>query len=475
MKRGYTKFTLQDFNDFPIWELTHSLTTAEPYKGEIPFKPDKFRAFFVRTRFTFASGADAIGWTMVCVPPYDVHSLSPTILTEEGPVDLTKLAKEPKSKDVENAYRRLRNTPTEIFPLRFQTDVSIPAGPAKGELKGFLHRLRFSDENGWEQHVDFNYQTADELERALKKYREAEAAKKAALEPTKDEKALLNAAKTGREKSAITLIAKGVDVNRGGVIPDGGYTRKNVTPLMLAAENGHVEIVRCLLAAGATVDVQEQTNEPRQSGRTALACACRNNSLETALRLLEAGADPNHRLSHGQTILDEACDGGGVELLKLLLKFGANPNGSCGKNDNFALNRAIAGRRFDVAALLLESGADINCSDDSGETALFKASKGLCAERVKYLIERSADVRHVGAGGWTALHRALCRAEEAAPERYSDGAEIFARLMEVVRILVANGADVNAVNRHGDTPLSLARDCPNPELANYLVRNGAKK
>src|SRR6476660_2746837 len=100
-RKGYRQLTIEDFEQFPIWELQYSLTTAEPYRGKVPFKADRSRAFFVRTRFTLADNSQALGWTMICIPPYEAHELSPTILTGHGQVDLTRLAKLPNEKDIQ--------------------------------------------------------------------------------------------------------------------------------------------------------------------------------------------------------------------------------------------------------------------------------------------------------------------------------------------------------------------------------------
>ena|SRR5438270_800020 len=145
MRKGYTKLTKDDFETYPIWELQHSLTTAEPYTGKVPFKGDSTRAFFVSTSFTLADHTKMHGWTMVCVPPYELHGLNPTILTAGGPVDLTKLARQPKKKDVEKALQLLSKTLEQVFPLQFETGVPVPDGPAKGEMKGFLHRLSYEE------------------------------------------------------------------------------------------------------------------------------------------------------------------------------------------------------------------------------------------------------------------------------------------------------------------------------------------
>ncbi|MDB6066184.1 MAG: hypothetical protein JWR26_2392 [Pedosphaera sp.] len=473
MRKGYTKLTRADFEEHPVWQLQNSLTTAEPYKGNIPFEEDRFCAYFVRTTFTLADKTRMTGWTMVCVPPYKVYSLSPTILTDEGPVDLTKLAKQPKQKDIDEAFRRIGKT-KEIFPLHFETDVPVPKGPASGEMAGFLHRISYEDDKGWPQHFDIFYQAAGELESAIKSFNEKEARRKAALEPSKREKALLKAAKSGDVAKIESLISKGVNVNRGGTFNYGGYTRKQVTPLMLAAEAGQAESVKTLLKAGAGVHLADDTNEPRQSGKTALAYACGEEQIEIARLLLEAGADPNHRLSYGHTLFDELCYEGGLELIRLLYAFGADPNASCGKSDYFALKRAVSAGRLDVVQLLLlEQKADIDGGDEDGETALIQASKLLRLEIVQFLLEKGADVTSKTSGKATALHRVVESAARLAPE-YDDAAEgKFLLAMQIVKALVEKGADLNAVTKHGETPLSLANDCKFPELAAYLASKGA--
>ena len=332
MKKGFTKLTKKDFEEFHVWELQNSLTTVEPYKGEIPFKADKFRVFFVRAKFILADKSKILGWIMICVPPYDVYSLSPTIITDAGPVSLTRSLKQSNQKNLDESFRRLGKSASKIFPLQFETAVPVPNGPVTVEMSVFLHRLNFEDEKGWPQHVDFIYQTADELEAAIKSYNEKETARKAALEPSKEEKALLKAAKNGDATKVKMLLSKGVNVNRGGTFEYGGYyTAKGVTALMLAAENGQIEVLQVLIKAGADIHLAADTNEPRAGGKTALACACCAEQIEAACLLLEAGANPNDKLSFGHIVFDEICYEKSIEVIQFLLGYGANPDASCGK------------------------------------------------------------------------------------------------------------------------------------------------
>ena len=91
------------------------------------------------------------------------------------------------------------------------------------------------------------------------------------------------------------------------------------TALMLAAENGHVEIARLLLDAGADKNLQNERDS------TALMLAARNGHVEIARQLLKAGADIDQReFGDGYTALFFAAESGHVEIVQLLLEAGAN-------------------------------------------------------------------------------------------------------------------------------------------------------
>jgi len=341
-------------------------------------------------------------------------------------------------------------------------------------MTGFLHRLHYEDDNGWQQHLDIVYRAAEEVDSAIKQFNEKESARKAALKPSVDEEALMKAAKAGHTAELQSLLTKGIDVNRGGISEEGGYTRKNVTPLMLAAGAGQEAAVRALLDAAADIHLADETNEPRQSGNTALSYACREGQTEVARLLLDAGCNPNHRLSYGHTIFDEACDEGPLELIRLLLAHGADPNASCGKSDYFALKRAVSSNRLDLVRLLLENGADIDGADDDAETSLIYACRLLRLEIVRLLLQKGANVASQTRAKLTALHRVVVSLSDIDPD--SDDAEASVSSgMQIVRALVENGANLDAISKYRDTPRSLAKDCRFAELSAYFAGKGVRK
>ena len=90
------------------------------------------------------------------------------------------------------------------------------------------------------------------------------------------------------------------------------------TPLYVACHNGHLEVARLLLKAGAAKD-QAQTQ-----GATPLYVACQKGHLDIARLLLEAGAAVNQARNDGSTPLFAACHNGHLEVAKLLSSYGAS-------------------------------------------------------------------------------------------------------------------------------------------------------
>ncbi|KAH0491001.1 hypothetical protein TgHK011_002447 [Trichoderma gracile] len=121
---------------------------------------------------------------------------------------------------------------------------------------------------------------------------------------------------------------------------------------------------------------------------------------------------------------------------------------------------------MDILRLLVERFAvDVNETDESGETALFRVARGdnwwQVHQALPYLLDAGADVHMRNANGQTPLHMAL----EADDNWYGP------YNWEAARILIERGADVNAVNGKGQSCLACAQH--NVDMIHFLVGHGA--
>lgn len=254
-----------------------------------------------------------------------------------------------------------------------------------------------------------------------------------------------------------------------------------LTPLLIAARNGHAEAVRALLAAGA--DVNEVSAGDKSSS---LVIAIANGHYDVAKFLLEHNANPNLASIDGLAALyavedTEYAEVGWapnpitgqekttyLDLLKLLLDHKADPNQKLIKalwfrptshNQEWVDKKGAtpfwrAAMATDVAAMkiLLAGGADPNIATDEGVTPLMVAAGlgwGANASRtvqdgwlpaVQFLVtETAAEVNAKDIYGYTALHGAAYRGDN-----------------EVVKYLVSKGEKLDVRSRSGQTLTDMA-------------------
>jgi ankyrin repeat protein len=231
-----------------------------------------------------------------------------------------------------------------------------------------------------------------------------------------------------------------------------------LTPLMFAAREGNVEVARLLVEAKADVDAGAG------DGKTALSLAIFNGNYEVASYLVDSKADVNKADAQRFTPLFWAVDRRNMEtapnfpwmvtadpmpLIRKLLDAGANPNA--------LVNNTPRARMREGSPRIVFA------------TALMRASFAADLELVKLLLDRGADPKIISRDGETMVAAA---AGLAFIHGYHRGKSPEERL-QVVKLFVELGNDVNQPDDYGITPLMAAGNYGNVAIIQYLIDVGA--
>lgn len=231
-----------------------------------------------------------------------------------------------------------------------------------------------------------------------------------------------------------------------------------LTPLMFSAREGDIATARLLVGAGADV------NAIAGDGKDALGLAIFNGNYDLASFLVDSRSKVNQADTQGFTPLFWAVDRRNMEtapnfpwivtadplpLIRKLLDAGANPNALV---NNTPRARMRAGSPRIVFA-----------------TALMRAAFAGDFELTKLLLSKGADPTIVSKDNETMIEAA---AGLGFIQGYQKGKPAAERL-EVIKLLVELGADVNAADDYGITPLMAAGNMGEVSIIQYLVDHGA--
>ena len=267
-----------------------------------------------------------------------------------------------------------------------------------------------------------------------------------------DELNLQHASRKGKAEEVRRLISSGfLDVNCLLCLTksrnESSMRGMRSTPLCLAAQGGHKEVVQILLDRGA------EYNKTDTDGYTPLHIAVRFGHKDVLKMLLEKGADtkiPDKLINYSP--LHTAARFNYLEVAKLLLEGGANVN----KKDLFGqiplYCAAICGHT-DLASLLLDAGSDPNTTNVTGWTPLHRAAKEGYNDMAKTLLDNDAEVDKVNSD-WnerTALHYASHFGHAS-----------------MVKILLDRGANCEKKDALGLTPMRMAKYKDNQDVVKLL-------
>jgi len=259
------------------------------------------------------------------------------------------------------------------------------------------------------------------------------------------------------------------------------------TATIIAAAQGHTEVVEYLLDAGADANIVSPDN-----GVNAFMYAASNDYVEIMKVLLEKGhVDLEAKHTNGGTALLEAATSGANDAVKFLIEKGASYDFR--DDDGVTPLMAVASQPSEEGQMIIlnalkEKYPDpaaltehINLFAYSGGSAVMFAAASGNAAFVKTLVEYGADVKAVAKATPEYLERVTKAMEDGTyqgDEPHVDGltaVHVAAQggYTETVELLVSLGVDVTLADEEGRTPLMLAIKGNHVDAASLLIKGGA--
>lgn len=305
------------------------------------------------------------------------------------------------------------------------------------------------------------------------------------------------------------------------------------SPLMVAANNGRIDIIKKLLSAGAQINKQESTgwsalhftvnssNDPKHdyaaaarllvesgananlqtdAGYTPLYLSILNARPKTFTALIEARVDVNKPDNDGWTPLMLATNNNKVEMVKELIQAGAEidtttPNGWSALHFTVNYPKRLEHDYSDIATLLINAGANTDIQTEAGYTPLYLSILNARPKTFTTLIKAGVDVNKPDKDGWTPLMRAcnenrlsmvkqLILAKPYINQTTSDGWSALHFTVnnpdnpkhdyaDIAKLLIDAGINLNQQTDAGYTPLYLSILNNRPKTFSTLLVEGA--
>ncbi|XP_077297918.1 uncharacterized protein LOC143919459 [Arctopsyche grandis] len=317
-----------------------------------------------------------------------------------------------------------------------------------------------------------------------------------------------NIVKLGKLEQFQSILKKGINLN---ICNADGFSL-----LHYAVNNTSIEILQLLL------DENVDLNIPNNLGETPIFCAISCSNYKAVELLLERGADTNMVNKNGDTLLHYAAAMDQVQLFESIFKKSINTHVR-NQNNETVLHWAAKGGNHDILELLLKDKIDLNVTDSGGLTPLHYAAlhgnfhsmitllyEGADSKVVSFdgnallhfaaykfnnvelqVIERLGfDLTSANSNGKSLLHNAVNGSNASAVIFFLERrikpnitdvnlrtplhcAVLTNDLEEIAKLLIRNGADLNAADNFGCTPLHYAVEKSKYYFAEMLIEEGA--
>ncbi|KAK7094582.1 uncharacterized protein [Littorina saxatilis] len=249
--------------------------------------------------------------------------------------------------------------------------------------------------------------------------------------------------------------------------------REGNTLLHLAAEAGHLEVIKMAVSSGASLTVQNEAGKTppqlakqrldqhnyetasKQKWTRFMFAACKEGDVTTVKECLCYHATADSKVENGLTPLHIASYNCHVDIASLLADLDANLNAT-DKSGLAPLHYACHRQCLETVQLLVERGGLVNAVDYEGTTPLHTVCIEGDTDIAELLILHNAHVDAKTSIGWTPLHLACYKGQK-----------------DIAQLLLQFRADINTTSRKGNTPLHMACTPGNTDIVRLLVANRA--
>lgn len=302
---------------------------------------------------------------------------------------------------------------------------------------------------------------------------------------------LIEAVKSNNIYKARYLITKGTDINFQDI--DG------LSAINWAIITHNTQMFQMLIDAGSNINICDK------SGKSPLCISAYLDKSPFYRFLINNGADVNHKSNDGNSILHASVNQNNIKAVKYLVKKGANIDITNNQNKT-PLSLAIQQNKLDIAAYLLSKDASIDFDDeyisqnndrlaicfDKIDENKIKDKRKKKKHKKNYLNEFTLNAKQevLSQADLNTLLLFAVKSNNlrAVEELLNKGANVKALsafhnilhlaiknlcCLEIMRLLVAAGADINKVDSLGQTPLHIATLATNVDVVRFLLQLGA--